>query len=736
MLTTAVVYKWRIRNAKYIYLIDEDKDNPEPFIYYINDEMRIYSGDTVYKKVDEIMIKENVSSLDNKEDYEKAFVKMSGLLKSDDDGRYLHLLDYSAYMKDIPECVEGATDVTCNPIDIVFTADAKSLPSGVKASAEIDDVENIQLPNGSRQRTFNINFGIPVGKDGNNGTDGLSAYEIAVKNGFEGTEDEWLKSLKGEPGKSIPGENGKEGKSAYDIAREQGFKGSADEWLNSLKGDKGDDGTIGIDEIQEDTIYKILGYNPNDSNSNISYFPYVYNKFISKKIEGESEPEAENLFYFSSAGKDIKYKRTYYLNIQFDPTSAAADCVVNPINGYKKLCLRYSDKSMIFYDNGLEIYRASENSDNIDIQESYSKLFNIYNIAKTGTYTERETIEDYGEKGVVISLLDSVSYIPDTTINRISDATIFKFRVEVEETPKKSKNEFIVDKFDKISIKPETELNSNIHLKSDANEDIVTKSSDITQNLDNTSIQYYVLESEEIGYQSTMQFNAQSLNIKLLKINEFLKNKDKLCEIIIGNDNFEINHKNTNIFKVTSKLATFKPEVKAKVNGITDVYLGVPIGTIVMWPGDTAPYGWLICNGQSCDKYNSPHSKLYEVIGNKYNNEDTPLTKFNVPNLQSRFPLGASPDYSLGVTGGEKEVTLKKSQIPAHNHQLKEMLKAKSSGSGWVGVNLNGGGSGEIENFAVGAGGSFPKTENNTGGGLAHNNMPPYFPLNFIIKYM
>ena len=29
---------------------------------------------------------------------------------------------------------------------------------------------------------------------------GLSAYEIAVKNGFEGTEKEWLASLKGEPG--------------------------------------------------------------------------------------------------------------------------------------------------------------------------------------------------------------------------------------------------------------------------------------------------------------------------------------------------------------------------------------------------------------------------------------------------------------------------------------------------------------------------------------------------------
>lgn len=29
---------------------------------------------------------------------------------------------------------------------------------------------------------------------------GLSAYEIAVQNGFEGTEKEWLASLKGEPG--------------------------------------------------------------------------------------------------------------------------------------------------------------------------------------------------------------------------------------------------------------------------------------------------------------------------------------------------------------------------------------------------------------------------------------------------------------------------------------------------------------------------------------------------------
>lgn len=32
------------------------------------------------------------------------------------------------------------------------------------------------------------------------GQDGKSAYQVAVDNGFEGTEEEWLESLKGEDG--------------------------------------------------------------------------------------------------------------------------------------------------------------------------------------------------------------------------------------------------------------------------------------------------------------------------------------------------------------------------------------------------------------------------------------------------------------------------------------------------------------------------------------------------------
>ena len=50
----------------------------------------------------------------------------------------------------------------------------------------------------------------------------LSAYDVAVSNGFKGTEEEWLESLKG--------------KSAYEIAVLNGFEGTEEEWLESLKG--------------------------------------------------------------------------------------------------------------------------------------------------------------------------------------------------------------------------------------------------------------------------------------------------------------------------------------------------------------------------------------------------------------------------------------------------------------------------------------------------------------------
>lgn len=114
------------------------------------------------------------------------------------------------------------------------------------------------------------------------GADGKSAYEVAVANGFSGTESEWLLSLKGAEGvngkdgangkdgingtngkdgvdgkdgtngidgkngaNGIDGKDGENGKSAYEIAVANGFSGTESEWLKSLKGADGKDGADG-----------------------------------------------------------------------------------------------------------------------------------------------------------------------------------------------------------------------------------------------------------------------------------------------------------------------------------------------------------------------------------------------------------------------------------------------------------------------------------------------------------
>lgn len=117
-----------------------------------------------------------------------------------------------------------------------------------------------------------ITVGLPStgnGVAGPRGEKGYSAYEVAVKNGYAGTEAKWLATLKGEKGeKGEPGVNGSDGKpgkdgvdgangtdgkpganglSAYELAAKNGFTGNESAWLASLKGDKGEQGPKGND---------------------------------------------------------------------------------------------------------------------------------------------------------------------------------------------------------------------------------------------------------------------------------------------------------------------------------------------------------------------------------------------------------------------------------------------------------------------------------------------------------
>jgi hypothetical protein len=95
------------------------------------------------------------------------------------------------------------------------------------------------------------------GADGTDGPDGKSAYEVAVTDGFNGTESEWLASLRGTAGaigltgpigaigpRGLPGIAGSDGKDGINGANgKDGAPGVSG--AQGLRGDQGDVGPIG-----------------------------------------------------------------------------------------------------------------------------------------------------------------------------------------------------------------------------------------------------------------------------------------------------------------------------------------------------------------------------------------------------------------------------------------------------------------------------------------------------------
>ena len=101
---------------------------------------------------------------------------------------------------------------------------------------------------------------------------GESAYDIAVKHGFEGTEQEWYESLKGEKGdKGDTGAAGEKGDTGAQGAKgdkgEQGAKGDTGaqgiQGAKGVQGEKGEAGYTpvrGVDYWTSDDIAKIKSY--------------------------------------------------------------------------------------------------------------------------------------------------------------------------------------------------------------------------------------------------------------------------------------------------------------------------------------------------------------------------------------------------------------------------------------------------------------------------------------------
>lgn len=89
----------------------------------------------------------------------------------------------------------------------------------------------------------------------------------------------------------------------------------------------------------------------------------------------------------------------------------------------------------------------------------------------------------------------------------------------------------------------------------------------------------------------------------------------------------------------------------------TPAAVQVPTGATFMWTTNTAPAGFLLCDGSQVNRL--AYKRLFDVIGTTYGAGDGSLT-FNLPDFRQRFPLGKAASgtgATLGATGGNIDHT-------------------------------------------------------------------------------
>jgi microcystin-dependent protein len=154
-----------------------------------------------------------------------------------------------------------------------------------------------------------------------------------------------------------------------------------------------------------------------------------------------------------------------------------------------------------------------------------------------------------------------------------------------------------------------------------------------------------------------------------------------------------------------------------------------PVGTIKIWPSDTIPDGWVLCDGTAYST--TEYADLYALIGTNYGYG---AGTFLVPDFSDRFILSKGTSYpTLGAKAGAETHTLTIAETPAHYH-LNGVADDKVASFVYGGVTTGVPGSASESLKTEVDSRIYQGKTSNIGSGTGHNNMPPYIVMNFIIK--
>jgi len=195
----------------------------------------------------------------------------------------------------------------------------------------------------------------------------------------------------------------------------------------------------------------------------------------------------------------------------------------------------------------------------------------------------------------------------------------------------------------------------------------------------------------------------------------------------------------------------------------------MPPGLISAFAGLTIPDGWLLCDGTEVSR--TVYARLFAAIGTLYGNGNG-TTTFDLPLLSGRVVVGYFPELpelgDVGDSGGEREHALTTAELAqhthvqdSHNHTQNTHNHTQSphvhvddrqatygvdtlvaNTTAYV-LNRNQGNlAGPLSKSSVAAVNvttvatniAATATNQNAGSNTAHNNMPPYIILNYVIK--